>query len=195
MRQRRALALGGVAGPSAFVAAWATAGALTDGYSPVEEVISQLAAVDAPARWLMTAGFGCFGAAVLAYSVALRDALGGSAWVAAAVSGAATLGAGVFALGASSVTDVVHGAFATLGYMSLALTPVLAGHRLSARGHQAAATGSRMVGVLSAGCLLASAFVPIEGLMQRAGLTLAHGWIAASAIAIVRGQRRDTAFR
>ncbi len=194
MRQRRTLALGGLVGPSAFVAAWATAGALADGYSPVEEVISQLAAVDAPTRWLMTAGFGCFGAAVLAYSVALRDALGGSAWVAAAVSGAATVGAGVFALGASSATDVVHGGFATVAYASLALTPVLAARRLSARGYEAAATASRIVGVLSAGCLVAAAFVPIEGLMQRAGLTLAHAWIAASASAIVRGQRRSAPF-
>lgn len=194
MRQRRTLALGGLVGPSAFVAAWATAGALADGYSPVEEVISQLAAVDAPTRWLMTAGFGCFGAAVLAYSVALRDALGGSAWVAAAVSGAATLGAGVFALGASSATDVVHGGFATVAYASLALTPVLAARRLSARGYEAAATASRIVGVLSGGCLVASAFVPIEGLMQRAGLTLAHAWIAASASAIVGGQRRSAPF-
>ena len=142
----------------------------------------------------MTAGFGCFGAAVLAYSVALRDALGGSAWVAAAVSGAATVGAGVFALGASSATDVVHGGFATVAYASLALTPVLAAHRLSARGYAAAAIASHVVGALSAGCLVASAFVPIEGLMQRAGLSLAHAWIAVSASAIVRGQRRSGPF-
>ena len=193
MRQRRTLALGGVVGPLAFVAGWATAGALADGYSPVEEVISQLAAADAPTRWLMTAGFGCFGVAVLAYSVALRHALGGSGWVAAAVSGAATLGAGVFALGASSATDIVHGGFATLAYASLALTPVLAARRLSTRGCKAAATASKIVGVLSAVCLVASAFVPIEGLMQRAGLTLAHAWIAASASAIVRGQWRSAA--
>ena len=190
MRQRQALACGGLFGPLGFVVAWVTAGASATGYSPVNEVISQLAAVDASTRWPMTAGFACFGVAVLGYSRALRDALGGSAWVAATASGAATLGAGAFPLGASSVIDLVHGGFATVGSAALALTPLLAARPLAAGGHRAAATGSRLVGVLSAGCLATSAFAPAEGLMQRVGLTLAHAWIAASAIAIIRGTTR-----
>jgi hypothetical membrane protein len=190
MRQRQALAFGGVFGPLGFVAAWVTAGALATGYSPVNEVISRLAAVDAPMRGLMTAGLACFGVAVLGYSVALRDALGVSASVAASASGVATLGAGAFPLGASSVIDLVHVGFATVGSAALALTPLLAARQLAADGHRAAATGSRLVGVLSAGCLATSAFAPPEGLMQRVGLTLAHAWIAASAIAIIRGLRR-----
>jgi hypothetical protein len=44
---------------------------LTKGYSPVQESISRLAAVGAPKRRLMTAGFVCFGVAVPAYGVAL----------------------------------------------------------------------------------------------------------------------------
>ena len=175
-------------GPAAFVAAWATAGALATGYSPVDDPISELAAVDAPARWLMTAGFGCFGSAVIAYGVALRDALGGSAWIAATAAGVTALGAGVFPLGASSAIDLVHGGFAAVGYASLVLTPVLAAPRLAARGHAAAARGSWIVGALAAGCLAASASVTADGLTQRAGLTLTHAWIAASAIAIVRGR-------
>ncbi len=187
MKRRQALAWGGVVGPTGFVAAWATAGALTKGYSPAEEAISQLAAVDAPTRWLMTAGFGCFGVAVLGYSVALRDSLGGRASLAATVTGLATLGAGIFPLDASSTINLVHGAFATLASASLALTPVLAAPSLAAHGHRRAAVASRLVGVLSGACLAATTFVSAQGLLQRVALTLAQGWFAASAVAIIRG--------
>ena len=192
MTQRQVLAWGGVVGPTGFVAAWATAGALTNGYSPVQEAISRLAAVGAPTGWLMTVGFTCFGVAVPGYSVALRDSLGGGAWLAAAVAGFATLGAGAFPLDTSSTIDRVHGGSAVVGYSSLALTPVLAAQTLSARGHGPAAAVSRLVGVLSGACLAATAFVPTEGLLQRIGLTLADAWLVASAVAIVRGLMKPT---
>ncbi|MDQ3676054.1 MAG: DUF998 domain-containing protein [Actinomycetota bacterium] len=189
MKQRQALAWGGVVGPTGFVVAWATAGALTEGYSPVQASISRLATVQAPTRWLMTAGFVCFGVAVLGYSVVLRDSLGGRAWLAATVTGLGTLGAGAFPLEASSTIDRVHVGFATVASVALVLTPVLAAQPLSAHGHFRAAAASRLVGVLSGACLAATAFVPAEGLMQRIGLTLADGWLAASAVAIVRGMK------
>ncbi len=192
VKQRQALAWGGVVGPAGFVGAWVTAGALTQGFSPAEEAISQLAAMHTPTRWLMTAGFGCFGVAVLGYSIALRDWLGGRAWLAATVTGFASLGAGAFPLDASSTIDLVHMGFATVGSASLALTPVLAARSLSARGHGRAAGASRLVGVLSGACLGATAFVSAQGLLQRIGLTLAHGWLVASAVAIIRGLMKPT---
>ncbi len=192
MKRRQALAWGGVIGPTGFVAAWATAGALTKGFSPTEEAISELAGVDAPTRWLMTSGFGCLGVALLGYSVALRDSLGGRAWLAATVTGLATLGAGAFALDASSTSNLVHGAFATVASASLALTPVLAAPSLAARGHGRAAAASRLVGVLSGACLAATAFVSPQGLLQRIALTLAHAWFVASAVAIIRGLIKPT---
>jgi len=140
----------------------------------------------------MTAGFACFGVAVPGYSVALRDSLEGRAWLAAAVTGLATLGVGAFPLDRSPTTDRVHRGFAVVASSSLALTPVLAGQTLSARGHGRAAAASRVVGVLSGACLAVSAFVPAEGLLQRIGLTLADGWLAASAVAILRGLMEPT---
>ena len=140
----------------------------------------------------MTAGFVCFGVAVPAYGVALRDSLAGRAWLAATVSGFATLGAGVFALDTSSVIDRVHYGLAVVASSSLALTPILASQSLSARGHGRAAAASRLVGVLSGACLAAPAFSPAEGLLQRIGLTLAEGWLAASAVAIVSGFMEPT---
>jgi hypothetical membrane protein len=192
VKQHRALAWGGVVGPIAFVAAWATAGALTKGYSPADEVISQLAAVHAPMRWLMTAGFACFGIAVLGYSLALRGALDGRAWIAATVAALATLGAGACPLDSSSIIDLVHVGFAAIGSASIALTPVLAARPLAARGHSRAAAASRVVGVLAGACLVASTLVPAQGLLQRIGLTLAHAWFAASAVAIIRGRIAPT---
>lgn len=192
MNPRRVLAWGGVVGPTGFVAAWATAGALAKGYSPVQESISRLAAVRAPTQRLMTAGFVCFGVAVPAYGVALRDSLEGRAWLAATVSGFATLGAGAFALDRSSAIDRVHYGLAVVGSSSLALTPILASQSLSARGYGRAGAASRLVGVLSGACLAAPAFFPAEGLLQRIGLTLAEGWLAASAVAIVSGSMEPT---
>ena len=135
----------------------------------------------------MTAGFVCFGVTVPAYGVALRDSLGGRAWLAATVSGVATLGAGAFALDTSSVVDRTHYGLAVVASSSLALTPILAAQSLSARGHGGAAAASGLIGVLSGVCLGSAAFLPAEGLLQRIGLTLAEVWIAASAVLIVGG--------
>ena len=77
-------------GPAAFVAAWAVSGATTDGYSPVHDAISDLAAVGAPTRVAMTAGFVVFGVGLIAFGFALRTALDGHAWVAALATGACT---------------------------------------------------------------------------------------------------------
>jgi len=192
MKRREVLAWGGVVGPAGFVAAWATAGALTKGYSPVSEAISRLAAADAPTRHLMNAGFMCYGVAVPAYAVALRDSLGGRAWITATVTGVATLGAGVFALDASSTRDRIHRGCALVGSASLALTPALGAKTLSARGHGRVAVASGVVGVLSGACLAASTYDPTEGLLQRIGLTLGDGWLAASAVTMISGLLKPT---
>ena len=133
---RRSLAWGGVIGPVGFVTAWATAGAVTSGYSPIEDAVSRLAAIHAPTRWVMTAGFVCFGVAVPVYSLALREAIAGRAWLAAMVTGLATFGVAAVPLDVSKTTDLVHGGFASVGYASLALTPLLAAGPLAARGYR-----------------------------------------------------------
>ncbi len=184
MEPKRVLRWGGVVGPAGFVTAWATAGALTEGYSPTHEAISRLGAARAPKRGLMTAGFVCFGVGVPAYSVALRDSLGGRAWLAATVTGLATLGAGAFPLDNSTTVDRIHYGLAAVGSSSLALTPILAAQTLSARGHDRVAAASLLVGVASGACLAATALVSTEGLWQRIGLTLGEVWIAASALSM-----------
>ena len=169
-----------------FVAAWVIAGARTKGYSPVDDAISLLAATDAPTRWLMTAGFVCFGVAVPLFAVALRDAVPGRAWIAAAVSGLATLGVAAFPLHVSTTIDRLHGSFASIGYIALALVPFLAGRVVARQGHR---TARRGFGWSSPRCRVPawpSRRPSANGLFQRAGLTAVDVWLVVAAVTLLR---------
>jgi hypothetical membrane protein len=179
--------VGGLVGPSAFVAAWVGAGAATEGYSPVEDAISRLAAQGASTRAVMTGGFVAFGIGVPLYAVTLRRTLPGGAWLAASASGLATLGVALFPLDQSPAGDRMHAVFAGAGYAALAVTPVLAARPLWRRGQRGAAVASVLIGAASGFCLGATAVGPAHGLFQRVGLTLVDAWLAATAVAIARG--------
>ena len=126
----RLLALGGVVGPAAFVGAWTLAGAQATGYSHVNNAISELAAVDAATRGLMTAGFIVDGFGLIAFGLALREVLDGRAWIAAAVTGAATMGVAAAPLGGWA-RRYAHAAFAGLGYASISVLPLLVAAQLA----------------------------------------------------------------
>src|SRR3954451_23783514 len=98
--KHRRLVWGGLVGPAAFLSTWIVSGALRHGYSPVEDAISRLAAVGAPRRLIMTAGFVGFGIGVPVYAAALRAAVPGPAWKTAVATGAATLAVAATPLGA-----------------------------------------------------------------------------------------------
>ncbi len=187
------LAIGGLLGPAAFVSAW-TAGSIQSrsrGYSAVSDAISRLAAVGAPTRPLMTAGFVGFGLAVPVYAVALERWLptrAGAAAAAAAVSGVATLAVAALPLDHSASVDRWHGIAAGIGYIGLAATPLLAAPALAREGHTAAARASWAAGLASSACLVATLAGSAHGLFQRLGLTVGDVWIAASAVAILRGR-------
>jgi hypothetical membrane protein len=161
------------------------AGARTKGYSPVDDAISLLAATDSHTRGLMTVGFVGFGVAVPVFAIALRDALPGRAWVAALVSGLATLGVAAFPLHVSVTIDRLHGTFATLGYVALALVPFLAARPLAREGRRGAAIASRLVAAMAAACLAATPIAASNGLFQRAGLTIVDAWLVATAIVLL----------
>jgi hypothetical membrane protein len=170
-------------GPTAFVAAWAVSGARTDGYSPVHDAISDLAAVGAPTRVAMTAGFVVFGVGLIAFGFALRTALDGRAWVAAIATGACTIGVAATPLGGWS-GDTVHAIFAGLGYITIAALPLLASIPLASSGRRGWALASRVTGVTAALCLAATTLGPAHGLWQRLGLTVGDTWIAVTALAL-----------
>jgi hypothetical membrane protein len=151
----------------------------------VSDAISELAAVGASTRWIMTAGFVVFGTAVPLYGwLALRAALPGRRWIALVVTGLATLGVAAVPLGRG--TDGLHGAFATLGYVSLALAPALASVELRRHDRAGAAAWSLVAAGGAAVCLLATLPGPAHGLFQRLGLAFGDAWILATAVVLLR---------
>jgi hypothetical membrane protein len=196
VRNHGVAALGGVIGPAAFVTAWAVGGAVaSERYSPVEDAISRLAAVHAPTRPLMTAGFVAFGIGVPLYGVALRQRLPGRAWAAAVATGLATIGVAALPLDHSGSVDMAHGAFASVGYATLAAVPLLAAGPLRRSGRRRAAGASVIAGVACGASLLATVAGPKHGLFQRAGLTVGDAWVLASAVWLLRSQAATTDHR
>ena len=187
---RRWTAVGGIAGPVAFAAAWAVLGAGQPDYSPVDEPISRLAAVGSPTRVPMTAGLLTFGAGVAVYALGAPTTLPGGASFAAGMTALASVGVAVLPLEPGRGSGA-HDLAAGIAYLSLAAAPLLAARALSARGRLLPARLSVLTGCASAAALLASAVVPRGvGLLQRLGLTLGHAWIAASATSTLRDRRR-----
>jgi hypothetical membrane protein len=158
----RWLALGGVVGPVTFLSTWAIAGARKPGYSPVNDAISDLAATHASTRVAMTIGFVGFGATVIAFGLALRAAGAGGAWISVVATAGFTLAVAAVPLDGSG-RDVVHGIFASLGYVTLAGAPLLAARGLAAAGRPGWVRFSRAIGVLAGACLLASGSVRRTG--------------------------------
>jgi hypothetical protein len=173
-----------VIGPCAFVAAWAVAGARAERYSPVDDAISRLAAHHAPTRVLMTLGFVCFGVGVPAFALAARDRIGAKAAVAGVLTGLATLGVAAAPLDVSDRVDLLHGAFATAGYVTLAALPTLARRTMHHNGHRRLAASAPFVTTVSAISLAATALGPAHGLFQRIGLTTTDAWVVAAALSV-----------
>ena len=184
---RRVFAVGGVVGPAAFVIAWAALGARKAGYNPIQDHISRLAAQGVPERAAMTAGFATFGVGLPIYAVALRDALGGKAWLAATATGVATLGVAAFPLDGPA-GDSAHAIAAGAGYATLAALPLLAAGPLARAGQRGWARFSWVTGAASGACLLGTMVGQATGLMQRLGLTIGDVWVVASAIALLRSR-------
>ncbi|HET7720720.1 MAG TPA: DUF998 domain-containing protein [Acidimicrobiales bacterium] len=194
-RSDRRLLAGGVAGPVAFAAAWLWGSTSAEGYSMVSDPISRLAAVGATTRPVMTTGLLTFAAGVGAYAWGARTTLPPRALAAAAVTAASSVGIAATPLD-GPLGGAPHAVAAGLAYSSL-LALVAAGAPALAeveRGRRRIPTVvSNVVAGVSAACLAVSAFGPegTTGLFQRAGLSLGHAWIAASAVVIHRSRVSD----
>ena len=183
----RRAALGGVVGPVVFVLSWAGLGAAKDGYSPLHDPISDLAAVHASTRVFMTVAFVVFTLGLVGYAWALRSALTGPAWIAALTTGIATLGVAAFPLDHSSTVDSAHGVFAGIGYVTLAATALLAVTPLARLDRKPWAVGAAVAGGLSALALALTLTGSLHGFFQRSGLTAGDIWVVTSALAIRAG--------
>jgi hypothetical protein len=161
-----------MAGPAAFVSAWAAHGAGAAGYEPTRDAISRLAALGAPTRPAMTAGLLALAAGMGLYGLALRPR---PVWLLPVANGVITLAVAALPLGGRF--DGAHGAAAALGYVTLAAIPAVVGRRPL----------SIAIGLVSALCLLLTILADDrDGLFQRLGLTVAQAWVVVSALALVR---------
>lgn len=173
-------AVGAIAGPVAFVTAWAALGAGADAYDPTRDAISRLAALGAPTRPAMTAGLLALAAGMGLYGVALRlcppfGRRPRKAWLLPVANGVATLAVAALPLGGRF--DAAHGAAAALGYVTLAAVPAVVGRRPL----------SVAIGLVSALCLVLTVLADDrDGLFQRLGLTVAQAWVVVSALALLR---------
>jgi hypothetical protein len=112
--------------------------------------------------------------------------------MAAATTATAPLAVAALPLGHCSTVDLLHGAAATVGYISLASTPLLASGPLRELGFSRIARVSKGVAAFSAACLAATVVGPAHGLFQRSGLTATDAWIAITAAAILTGRLERT---
>jgi hypothetical membrane protein len=179
----------GIVGPLAFVGAWVFGSMVADSYSMTDDAISQLAAVSAPTRWLMSAGFVTYGIAMPAFAIFLRQTFSRSAAWATAISGIATLGVAALPLGFSANMDVAHGVAAFIGYGGIVLAPLFGAKALWRTSHRWAGNVSVLLAAFSCTALIVSIFSSDNGLFQRIGLTLGDIWFIAVARLLKPTQR------
>ncbi len=182
----RAGVIGGIAGPAAFIGAWAVCGAATEGYSPVHDAISRLAAVEADTRGAMTLGFIAYAAGLVAYGRMTAEEIGRPAGIAAALSGIATLGVALTPLDVSESVDTLHGIAAGTGYVAVTLTALLAVRPMLGRQERTLALAAAVAGVVAGTSLVLTTMSDANGLFQRLGLTVGDFWIMGSAVWVAR---------
>jgi len=192
-RHRFVAAWGGIAGPAAFITAWAVLGATTDGYDPIHDPISRLAATDADTRTAMTAGFLVFSVGVAAHAGPLHRTFGAPTAAAALTTAAATAAVASLPLEGPG-GGVPHAAAAGLAYAALAAVPLLGGLALrtldDGPATRRAAAWSFAAAAVTGASLAASALAPTHhGLLQRLGLTVGDAWLIASALAVLGASR------
>ena len=180
-----------IVGPAAFISAWVASGALTEGYSPIRDHISDLAAIGAPTRPLMNVGFTAFAVAVGLAASPLRRPLGTPAAVVLGANALLSIGIMLAPLGQSEQGDRIHGVVAGLGYLALAATAPAAARSLAKRSRPLA-VASVGVGAVSMACLVASLVLKEQsGFWQRAGITATDAWLITIGILAVTSSGPD----
>jgi hypothetical membrane protein len=183
----RFLVAGAIWGPGLFIVAWVVGGVLFPGYSPLEDTISELAAVDAPTGVLMSLGLAAYSVGVGTSAWPLRRVIGRLAAVALALNATLTLGVLLTPLDRSVGTDLLHSVFAFLAYVSLVVTGPLSSPVLRRQGRIRWRRVSLIVGFATMLWLGASLGGTMPGLFQRLGLTTTHIWLMAIGRAVLGG--------
>lgn len=195
--RRPAVALPGLvssaAAPVLLIGGWTLAAARqSGGFDPVERTISDLAALGADDRWIMTAALAGLGACHVTTALALRDAaVPGRAVLAA--GGLATVLVAVFPLPADGSGSTAHTAVATAAFAALSVWPALAGRRSARSAPLRPLPAAVATGTLT-GCLV---WFGLElqggdavGLAERVTAGLQSVWPLAAAWGGLLGSRR-----
>lgn len=192
----------GVVGVLAYVAAWAVGGVVWDGYDPTRQAISELFAIGAPAatRAPLSVGLVASGIGLVAFGWAMDVGLPGRGrlgpWL-AVLSGVMTMAVVAFPCTAgcpgygTTFTDTMHVLTAGTGYVALMLAPIAMAWRLHGPLPWLATAGW----VLGGGAFVlfvvrtAGFGTAWSGLEQRVFNTAADLWYVLAAVAIVRRTR------
>lgn len=180
------LAAGAIVGPVAFIASWLVGGMLSDGYDPLHDAISRLAATGAPTAPILNSGLIAYGLGVGAAALVLHRMFGRPSAMALAANALLTFGVLATPLDRSPTVDRLHTIFAGGAYVALAVASMLAAVEFRRRQDVRAARVSAIVGVVTAASLLATSFGGFSGLFQRLGLTVSDLWMMGIAILMLR---------
>ena len=113
-----------VVAPVALIGGWTWAGAITPGYDPVRQTISDLAAGDAPTHWLMTAALVVTGLAYIVAAIGLRPADGAGRTL-LGVGGAAVLLTAWIPNDTQGRNEVGHMIATYMAFISLTVWPAV----------------------------------------------------------------------
>jgi hypothetical membrane protein len=199
-------ALGGLAGPIAFTAAWIVASLLQPGEQVFAVQISGLAAENARYPWIMITGFLLLGAGAITFGTALRHGLGGwpESGPAPAViqaAGVLTIAAGLLrrdhlllADGPESWHNHAHDVISAAAYVLMVAAPVLLARRLRPDPRWRVLTVPIVVAAtVSAAMLVVFYALPHQtwdGLLQRTAVSLPLAAIAAVSVRLLVLTRR-----
>ena len=140
----------------------------------------------------MTGAFVAFGIVMPIFAQPLARVLEGGRLLKAAVvlAGLAILGVASCPLSASGsgTRDLVHGAFATTGYVAMVGSAGLGAIALRRQQRRVAALVSAIAAILAAASLATTVTGHDVGLFQRAGLTMIDIWFVVVAISILRNR-------
>lgn len=184
--------------PVLLIGGTIAAGALSPGYDPVRQTISELAAGDASTRVLMTVFFVLTGLCHLVTATFVRG-IGIAGRAAILIGGLATLGVAVFALPSVAGSSPTHTLFAMIGFIFLAAWPLL-GMRFRADFPWLVRPLGAILGtaLLTAVCvwflvIWSSHSSPVVGLVERVAADAEALWPAVVATALFRAAGRGSA--
>lgn len=117
------------AAPMLLIGGWSLAAGLRpDRFDSVKDTISELAAISAPYRWVMTAALVGVGAAHVGTALALRPATPAARWL-LATGGVATVLVAANPLPGDGAPAPAHALLAAVSFVALGVWPAISWHR------------------------------------------------------------------